>query len=171
MTLSALTGADTSLLVDCRSTSFQKKVHSSLQPKAIFLSKLMEVHVYSSSNLKSTSHWVISMEIIMYCMCSEKIRQCCYLWLCLDCKLRGIPLSNLRYLAMYVTLCGLFPGWRPHWFVHSFIILFYNYINGAFTLPDSDKVYDSDNITVHSYGTHIKIGNKIGIGSVSVNRP
>ena len=45
--------------------------------------------------------------------------------------------------------------------------------NGAFTLPDSDsdKVSDSDNITVHSYGTHIKIGNKIGIGSVSVNRP
>ena len=40
-------------------------------------------------------------------------------------------------------------------------------INGAFTLPDSD----SDNITVHSYGTHIKIGNKIRIGSVSVNRP
>ena len=36
---------------------------------------------------------------------------------------------------------------------------------------DSDKVSDSDNITVHSYGTYIKIGNKIGIGSVSVNRP
>ena len=41
----------------------------------------------------------------------------------------------------------------------------------AFTLPDSDsdKVSDSDNITVHFYGTHIRIGNKIGIGSVSVN--
>ena len=43
--------------------------------------------------------------------------------------------------------------------------------HGAFTLPDSDKVSDSYNITVRSYGTHIKIENKIGIGSVSVNRP
>ena len=49
----------------------------------------------------------------------------------------------------------------------------FHFYHGAFTLPDSDsdKVSDSDNITVHSYGTYIKIGNKIGIGSVSVNRP
>ena len=44
-------------------------------------------------------------------------------------------------------------------------------VNGAFTLPDSDsdKVSDSDKITVHSYETQIRIGNKIGIGSVSAN--
>ena len=39
--------------------------------------------------------------------------------------------------------------------------------NGAFTLPDSDseKVSEFDNITIHSYGTHIRIGSGIGIGS------
>ena len=42
-----------------------------------------------------------------------------------------------------------------------------------FTLSnsDSDKVSDSDNITVYSYEAIIKIASKIGIGSVSVNTP
>ena len=41
--------------------------------------------------------------------------------------------------------------------------------NGAFTLPDSDKVPHSDNITVHSpVDTHIRIGSSIGIGYMSV---
>ena len=44
---------------------------------------------------------------------------------------------------------------------------------GPFTLPDpdSDKVSDSDNITIHSYGTHIRIGSRIGVGLVSMNMP
>ena len=43
---------------------------------------------------------------------------------------------------------------------------------GPFTLSDSDsdEVSDSDNITTDSYGIHTRIGSRIGIGSVSVNR-
>ena len=39
-------------------------------------------------------------------------------------------------------------------------------IYGAFTPPDSDsdKVSDSDNISVHCCGTQIRIGSRIGIG-------
>ena len=35
-----------------------------------------------------------------------------------------------------------------------------------FTLPDSDtdKVSDYDNVSVHSYGTQIRIGIRLGIG-------
>ena len=56
-------------------------------------------------------------------------------------------------------------------FAHENKIFIQSY--GAFTLLDThtDKVSNFHNITAHSYGTQIKIGNKIGIGSVSVKRP
>ena len=40
-----------------------------------------------------------------------------------------------------------------------------HYTYGALTLADSDldKVSDSDNITVHYYGTYFRIGSRIGI--------
>ena len=52
-------------------------------------------------------------------------------------------------------------------------------LDGAFVLTDSDKVSDSDNITVHSHETHSRIESRIGIAvgqcahslSLSVNKP